>query len=230
MPRPGPPPTNTDPEKLDILHRVLRHNFRNSTNSILSNAVSLQEFEDPQYRTSATIIEEGGQESIDRSKKARKAQNHLDIPPDQDCQVDLMTLSKHALRKFGIANPRASVSVDGPESAPALASPWFELVVFELLENGVRHHQNAPGPVAVTVEREGDEMVVSVLEECDPIPSSIIETIERGKEGQLNHTGGLGLRIVRWVADTVGADLEFDRLPDDTGNAVRLRFDALDVE
>jgi hypothetical protein len=37
----------------------------------------------------------------------------------------------------------------------------------------------------------------------------------------------MGLWLVQWVAETVEADLSFDRRPDGTGNEVTLGFEAL---
>lgn len=214
-------------QKLDILHRVLRHNIRNKMNIIVSNAVTLQEIEDPQYRTAAETIESVGQEIIDRSDKARRAQNHLEIPADEDCRVDLVTLTKHAIRKFEISFPNTDVTVTVPTEAQALAPPSFEVALVELLENAVIHHPSGEGPVDVQIEAVDGDFVVHVRDECEPFPSDTIATIQRGEEVPLQHTEGLGLWIVRWMADTVGAELRFDRREDDTGNVVTLRFDAL---
>jgi PAS domain S-box-containing protein len=218
---------NQQEQKLDILNRALRHNIRNQMNVIIGNAAVLQDQDDPSHRTAAETIEAVGEDVINLSEKARKAQEYLDMPPDEECNVDLSSTAKLAVQKFDIKFPNATVTVDIPESAMALAPPSYEIALLELMENATVHHPSGSGPVAVSVERTDETVTLRVRDECAPIADAVIETVQRGEEDPLEHNEGLGLWIVKWMTDTVEGELTFQRRDDGVGNEVTVVFKSL---
>lgn len=215
-------------QKLNILNRALRHNIRNQMNIIIGKAATLQEVEDDGYRAVAEKIEEIGQNVVNISDKARKAQEHVGLPPDEVCRRDLVETTERVVTKFSISYPKARVDTELPDSAPVRAPPSVEVALTELLENAVIHHPSGNGRVTVTVEFESNRTHLRVLDECEPVPEQVRQTIDRGAEQPLHHNDGLGLWIVRWVVDSVDGELTFDRRPDDVGNAVTLSFERSD--
>lgn len=218
---------NRREQKLTILNRVLRHNIRNRMNIVLGHAATLQDVDDDGYRTRAEQIEAVGNEVVALSEKARKAHKHLDIPDDEECRIDLVSVTDQVVTRFGISYAGADVRIDLPDDARARAPPAYEVALTELLENAVVHHPSENGPASVSVDRTDDSYAVCVRDECPPIPESVVECLERGEQ-PLDHNEGLGLWIVQWVVETVNGDIAFARRPDDSGNAVTLTFDALD--
>jgi len=215
-------------QKLNILTRALRHNIRNQMNLVVGHATTLQELDDPSYRTAAETIEDVGERVITIADKARKAQEHLDIPPDEDCRVELVEMATLVVEKVSIKHPQTTVTTEFPERALALAPPSSEVALMEVMENATIHHESGAGPVRVGIERDSETTAIHVEDECGPIPGEVIETIDRGEEQPLQHNDGLGLWIARWIADTVNGDLQFGRREDGTGNRVTLRFESLD--
>jgi len=212
-------------QKLNILNRALRHNIRNQMNIVIGKAHTLQEVEDDGYRAMAEKIEEIGENVVNISDKARKAQEHVGLPPDAACRTDLAEMVERVVTKFAITYPAATVETDLPSSAWARAPPSVEVALVELLENAVIHHPSGDGPVTVAVTDDDTHVTIQVCDECAPIPGQVQQTISRGAEQPLHHNDGLGLWIVRWVADSVDASLSFKRRADDVGNAVVLSFD-----
>ena len=215
-------------QQLNILTRALRHNIRNQMNLVVGHATTLQELDDPRYRTAAETIEDVGKRVISLADKARRAQEHLDIPPEEECRVELVEMATLVVEKFEIKQPQASVTTEVPERAPALAPPSVEVALMELMENAAVHHESGAGPVRVVIERTAETTAVHVEDECEPIPDAVIDTLERGEEQPLRHNDGLGLWIARWIAETVNGDLSFDRRADGSGNRVTLQFKSLD--
>jgi PAS domain S-box-containing protein len=220
---------NQQEQKLDILNRALRHNIRNRMNIVVGNAVTLQEIDDPNYRTAAETIEEVGEEVINLSEKARKAQKYLDIPPDEQCQLELVEVTEQVIRKFDIKFADSTVSMDAPEHVLAIAPPSYEVALMELMENACVHHSSGHGPVEISMTLDDGTVTVRVRDECEPIPDDVVETVKRGEEQPLKHNDGLGLWIVKWMVDAVESDLQFGRRTDGTGNEVTLAFEALAV-
>mgnify|MGYP006280140433 CR=1 FL=1 len=218
---------NRREQKLTILNRVLRHNIRNRMNIILGHAATLQDIDDEGYRTLAARIESVGDEIVSLSDKARKAHKHLDIPDDEDCRIDLVTVTEQVVASFGISHPGVTVETTLPDSARARAPPAYEVALAELLENAAVHHPSGNGPVAVAIDSTDDGYAVAVRDDCPPVPESVVDCLEQGEQ-PLDHNEGLGLWIVQWVAETVGGDLSFARQSDGEGNVVTLTFDTLE--
>lgn len=85
----------------------------------------------------------------------------------------------------------------------------------ELLDNAVRH--GGPDPtVTVAVETDPDGVAVSVTDDGPGVPETELAVIEAGEETPLEHGSGLGLWLVRWGRDRLGADLSFDVTDDGT--------------
>lgn len=215
-------------QKLEILTRALRHNIRNQMNLAVGHAETLQEIEQTDYRTAAEQIEEVGKRVISLADKARKAQQHLDVPPEEECRINLVDSAALVVDKFRIKQAQTTVETAFPERAPAVAPPSFEVALMELMENAATHHESGAGPVRVSIDREQGTTAIHVEDECEPVPPAVIDTIDRGEEQPLRHNDGLGLWIARWIADTVNGELVFSRLEDESGNRVTLRFESLD--
>lgn len=214
-------------QKLNILNRALRHNIRNQMNVVVGHARNLQGVEDEGYRTEAETIEAIGNSVVNMSDKARRAQKHATIPPDEDCRTDLVPATETVVTKLEITHPGASVETDLPDAALARAPTAYEVALMELLENAVVHHPSGTGPVDVAVDVSDEEVTVRVRDQCDPVPEGVVDALRRGEETPLEHNEGLGLWIVTWIADPVDGRLAFDRRPDGEGNDVSLTFDRI---
>ena len=214
-------------KKLDVLNRALRHNIRNEMNVVVGKATQLQAIDDEGYRTAAEKIEEVGRRVINLSEKARLAQEHIGIPADEDCQVELVEVIEHVIMKFEIEYPGATIETELPEDVSARAPPSFEVALQELLENAVIHHPSGNGPVAVEIGSDEQHVEIRIVDECGPIPTQIQRTINEGSEQPLQHNDGLGLWIVKWAVETVGGTLCFQRRADDAGNVVTLTFETI---
>jgi PAS domain S-box-containing protein len=215
-------------QKLTVLNRALRHNIRNQMNLVINKAVTLQEVDDEGYRTAAEQIEEIGESVVSISDKARKAQEHIGIVPDEDCETDLSGVTETVATKFAIQFPNAEIETDVPGEARARAPPSVGTAIMELLENAVVHHSSGSGPVSVTIESAAGQTHVRVRDECPPVPESIVETLGQGVEQPLQHNLGIGLWLVRWVVDTVDGDLSFGRRADGEGNVVTFSFETIE--
>jgi PAS domain S-box-containing protein len=214
-------------KKLDVLNRALRHNIRNEMNVVVGKAAQLQRIDDEGYRTAAEKIEEVGRRVINLSEKARLAQEHIGIPADEDCRLELVEVIEDVIMKFGIEYPEATIETELPADISARAPPSFEVALQELLENAVIHHPSGNGPVTVEIASDRQHVEIRIIDECGPIPDQIQRTITRGSEDPLQHNDGLGLWIVKWTVETVGGTLCFRRREDDEGNVITITFETI---
>lgn len=215
-------------QQLEILNRVLRHNIRNQMNLVMINSRFLQEHDQSDLKTAAATIEDVAQEVINLSEKARMAQDYLGIPPEEDCQTDLVEATKTVIDKFDIRYANATVETDLPDEALALAPPSYEVALMELMENAIVYSDGESGTVRVEIEPGEDTHTVHVKDNCPPIPDDVKGTIQQGRELPLEHNDGLGLWIVTWMAGTVGGEVRFETREGMRGNDIQLVFESLD--
>lgn len=214
--------------KLEVLNRALRHNIRNQMNIVIGKASTLKMTGNEAQQATAEKIEEIGKSVVNISDKARRAQEHVDIPPDEECRVDVSETIETVLTQFAISHPAATVTVDRPDHAWARAPPSVDVALSELLENAVIHHPAGGGNIELVCQTNSRWVHIEVKDECAAIPEQVRETIHRGTEQPLHHNSGLGLWIVRWVVDAVDGELTFDRRSATEGNVVRLSFERID--
>ena len=89
--------------------------------------------------------------------------------------------------------------------------PALDRALRNLIENGLNHGP-AGGPVAVTVERRGDEVWLTVSDTGAGVPPELVEAATtrfwRGEDARSTPGSGLGLALVRATAERHGGRLE----------------------
>ena len=128
-------------------------------------------------------------------------------------RVNLHDIARGAMEELQVAHPgrRLELAVSGDGwgwwDADRLAQ-----VVGNLLTNAL-HHGRPDTPVRMEVRENGDEVLLSVHNEGEPIPGELRETIfqpfRRGTTGKAaTRSVGLGLYIVQQVARAHGGEVE----------------------
>ena len=94
--------------------------------------------------------------------------------------------------------------------------------LLELLENACRHGEPGP-PVAVSVRRDRNMVLLEVRNTGDPLPAEPPDAPRVDNDGRAS---GLGLSIIRWIASIHGGELVFRRVGRENIVALRLPADA----
>lgn len=132
-------------------------------------------------------------------------------PPIQRQTVDFSTLAAETTERFQAVAGELGSRLDS-EIAPGLAltgdARLLRLVLFNLIDNAFKH--GPPGDsIRVEAARDGGLVRLRVANSGTPIPAALRERIfERyvraGSEQRDAGVGGLGLSVVRWVAEAHG--------------------------
>ncbi len=202
--------TNEDLERAlkhsTVLHRLLRHNLRNSCDVIQNNVDLLQ---------SGRGDEAENRDRIRRHAEklatiASKSQELRDVVFDDEVEPmeqDMVAIVEEAIAAVRQQYPDATFTLETSDGQSVVAHPRLSVAVEELLANGVVHHESGTPTVTVTLQREGDEVVLSVTDDGPGLPDIERAVLEDGVEDVLTHSRGIGLWVVRFIVTASGGTL-----------------------
>jgi signal transduction histidine kinase len=195
--------------QLQVLDRLLRHNLRNELNVVRGHAeLVLAEASDTTAESAREIIERCDH-LLATAEKERTINRVLeaDTAPEP---VDVAALVRDAVETVRRDYPGATVSLDAPDAARALAVPEIEPALRELVENPLDHTDGDLPTVAVSVAVTADTVTVRVADDGPGIPE-IERRVLAGDDDidALNHSQGLGLWLVHWSVAYSGGSLSF---------------------
>jgi signal transduction histidine kinase len=210
---------------LQVLNRVLRHNLRNEGNFVDGTVERL--VNDPAQRERyGTMIRERVRKLVDVGEKARTVETLVSAERRQDSPTNLQTVLRRAVDRAG-GDRSSGVSVDGPSPIGVYANDFvLEAVVTELVENALDHSTVDEPRVSVSAERDpSGELEIAVEDDGPGVPDYETAVLDRGQESALEHGSGIGLWLVKWGGERIGADLRFET-PDSGGTRAVLRLPA----
>lgn len=219
-------------QRLSVLNRVLRHNLRNSLSVALGYVeVSADRVDDDRVQEMLAEAETALDGLVATGEKARLVEQTVKQADAEPSPVDLDALAGDAVDDLGADYPAATLAADGPAVTVTTNRALVVAVLEELLENACEHGGSEPS-VTVSVGRlhgDGGEAeganrgaVITVTDSGPGIPQQELETLAGDEETDLQHGSGLGLWVVRWGTELLGADLRFESGADGTTVTVRL--------
>lgn len=198
-------------ESLINAHRLLlanaSHELRTPLARVRMGVELLKEKADPQRKAAL----EGDIAELDQLIEEILLLSRLDArqPLDRDEEIDLLALAAEEAARYPDTDVQGqSITVRGD-------SHLLRRLVRNLLENAHRHGRR---PVAVEVRPKGKEVVVSVTDAGDgfqmPNPDSAFEPFQRGPGRGRTPGSGLGLALVRQIAERHGGRVRIAAGPD----------------
>jgi len=213
-------------QQLEVLNRLLRHNFRNDANVIRGNATLLSDdIEDPRATERLDTIRRTIEGMIERNERFASLTERLDEAGGESTDLSVRLEALIAAKRRH--NPHAKIAFDGAEDARVDAGGVVVSAFDELLTNSIEHNDAEPPRVRVSVENETENGTVRIaLRDNGPgIPDYEMRPIERGTETALEHGSGVGLWIATWIVREAGGTIGFAETDDGTTVTVRLPVD-----
>ncbi|MEM9466786.1 MAG: HAMP domain-containing sensor histidine kinase [Actinomycetota bacterium] len=135
---------------------------------------------------------------------------------------DLVAIVARIVDRQRLVRPEAGIDVRAPEALViGIDGPSVERAVANLVENALEH---GASPVSIDVERVGGGAAVTVTDRGPGIePERVPHVFER----YAGSRHGLGLALVKQVADVYGEVVVESPVADGRGTRVRLRLDRL---
>ncbi|RDZ37738.1 MULTISPECIES: PAS domain-containing sensor histidine kinase [unclassified Haloferax] len=198
-------------EHLQVLQRVLRHNLRNEMNVVLGMAEEIREATADSHVDHAAARIAAHTETLLRvSEKARTAAAVLDDQrPDE--VVDATETVRAVVEPRRTRFPAATFDLDLPPSLPVSVGPKLAQALANVVENALEH---TPEDVTVRIEakRCENDATLRVSDDGDGIPEIEWAAVFGDEDiTQLSHGSGLGLWVVKWVVESAGGRVDYDR-------------------
>ena len=202
---------------VSVLHRVLRHNLRNSCDVIQNNAAFLAD----------GTADDDALVRIDRQARqlgaiAEKSRHLRDVMLDDADEVVLSVASvvDEAVESLDGHVPTVTREIDTALSVRV--HPRFVVAVGELLRNAVKHHDEASPTVAVSAAEDGDWTAITISDDGPGLPEHEHTALAGSHEEPLRHSRGIGLWLVRFLVEASDGTLAVDSSPDGTDVVIRV--------
>ena len=195
---------------IQVLNRVLRHNLRNGMSVVLARAQRLREELDGAAIDGAAdldAITDRARSLVELGRKANTISSAVGAEGEPS-STDVVPVAESVASELRRGHPDSDVSVTAPGSQRVVATDGLRAALAELGDNAAEHA--GPGAtVDIEVERVGNGRVaVRVADDGPGLPAEEREMLDRGFETPLEHSSGLGLWFVNWVATGVGGSVD----------------------
>lgn len=208
--------------QLEVLYRLLRHNLRNRTTVIQGTAEEIVvRDESGEFEAMGERIVSASQDLVEASDNARTIQQVLENTESVEptAVADLASELESTLA----TNFDADVPVRVETAGAVAASSDLSTAVRELVENALEHAADEPAVEVTITERPDGDVSIAVHDDGPGIPDHEWAVVTGDREiTQLQHASGLGLWLVKWVADKHGGTLRRDENGDRTTVALDL--------
>lgn len=215
-------------QRTAVLNRVIRHNLRNSATVLRGHAdILATDIDDPQLANSAEVISARATTIGSLADNAKRVMQIHERGTD-DCRArDVGAIVRKAGDDAIGTYPGAAVTVDvtgGPNDCWADADADLELALTELVENAVEHSESDTPAVDLSLTADDEWLTLGVRDNGPGIPPHETDALTGDtKLTQLRHGSGLGLWVVKAVADASKGVLAFEE-ETDGGSNVTLRL------
>jgi len=211
--------------RIQLLHRIIRHNLRNKINVVQGHAELLETVaEDDTTRESVEAILEATTDIQGISDSVTTLEEIGDPGATQRTLMNLPRVTRSVLDEMRTAYPAADIDIVVESDVRVVADPSVRYALAHAVENAIEHNDDEHSSVTVTVTADHgtDQGVVRVVDEATPIPDVEIDVLGDDFEpSSTQHGSGVGLPLMQACVSALGGDLSFAE-NDSCGNVISI--------
>lgn len=185
----------------ELLHRIARHNIRNSCNVIEGNLELLADRFEAESPERFSAVRTHNARLLTLSRKSRYLRDFLDPTTANVETLDLVPIVEEQVRAARERYPTATIATELPAEARVTVHFHLDGAIEELIENAISHNPAAEPHVWITVEATAGSVVVTVADDGPGIPPVEQRVFQNTEETPTNHSQGLGLWLVRLTVE-----------------------------
>jgi PAS domain S-box-containing protein len=214
--------------RLQVLNRVLRHNLRNESNVILGHTARLLDQFDgaPAAAVGAAATIEKAAASLETLiHEADEIDSLLSAPEEDPGGIDCVPVVYDAVTDHRQAAPAADIDADLPDRMVVRGDDHLGEAVRGLIDNAIEHNPADEPFVAVSVTALEPGWAAVRVADDGPLIADNERAVVTGEAEptRTRHGSGLGLWLVKWVAERYGGELSFAE-SEYGGNVVQIRL------
>lgn len=214
--------TNRLNQQLTVVNRILRHNVRNTLNLALGSLEDVtDDIENPDVVDRLQHCRESLEQLHSNAETALHVE-HLWTSETDQVRTDLGPILADAQQRAREMAPEATVEMAMPSDVRVVAHPLLPVALDEAVENAIKHNDVADLAIDLTVTRDEEWVTIAVADDGDGIDAHETDSLDFGEEFPLQHTSGVGLWLIRWVAEASNGGYAIDS-NDCGGTTVRIR-------
>ena len=214
--------------RLSVLDRVLRHNLRNKLLVMLGRVEFIENETDSEAILESTgVMENAAEELLDLAETAREFKQTIDPTTANTVgPVDIARVTASTVEKTRSEYGATRFVADLPDERWARAHDSIELAMTKLLELAAKAGDDVEVVVRMETNPDDETVTIRVSHDGEPIDPIERKALTAGSESDLQHTTGLGLWFVRWMAVNSGG--AFEITGDEPGTAIEITLPLAD--
>ncbi|WP_255198002.1 sensor histidine kinase [Halorarius litoreus] len=213
-------------QQAGLLHRILRHNLRNTCNIIAGNVQLLAEAENGNNDSCLETIRQQNERLMELSRKSRYLRDFTN-PTDDDLLItDLADIANAKVTNAGSVHPEATITLDAPEEALIRAHYHIGDVLEELIDNAIEHNASSNPQVWISIRQQGSTVICTLEDNGPGIPPLEQRVLVRNSETPTEHSQGIGLWLVHLTVQYSNGSIDVVN-QNDGGTAVTLKLPAV---
>lgn len=196
--------------RLEVLHRVLRHDLRNKA-SIIDGYAEILMDKNPELKK-AGQIRETTNELVELGDRLRQTEHALDHGSETEDPIHLTEVLRKCVEHSQDEHPNADIQTELQENIRVCANDQINSAFNNVIQNAIEHNESDTPLVSITVSTDDPHFVTVEISDDGPgLPDRERKVLERGTETQTEHSLGLGLSLVNWiVVDSGGKVTVYD--------------------
>jgi len=196
--------------KAAVMNRFLRHDLRHAAQLLLGYGDQLDATHDGDIGGKVANI---GYDLVDSGERLDVLDDLIEGVPHRQA-IDVRATIEEERDEWASDHPEATLTVDIEDDPTVYAGEHFPTAITELVENACNHGGDAP-TVTVEAAPADDGVSVRVLDDGDGIPEQERDLINEGRmETDLEHSSGMGLWLVRWIAEFYDGTFRVETRPE----------------